>query len=117
MAMVVTLLGAGITAALVSGQQLSTQAIGYGGMLTILLASFAAAMVMKGKAGERFYMPLLGSGIYFLCLLCCGALFFDGITGGLMPTLAVVSVGAGVPLLLGSKMGKRQKYKVPKLKY
>ncbi len=115
--MLVTLVGAAITASLIGGQKIQADATGYAAMFTILLASATAALIVSAKAqGLRIVMCLVGGGVYFLGLLCCGAALFDGVRGGVFPSFAVIVCGSMLVWLLGVKGGRKQKYKVPKMR-
>ena len=115
--MLVTLTGAAVTAFLISAQKIPVDGIGDAAMLTILLASATAALIVSAKAqGLRIVMCLAGGGVYFLGLLCCGAVLFDGVRGGVFPSFAVTMCGSILIWLLGVKGGRKQKYKVPKMR-
>lgn len=82
----------------------------------LLLGSLAAAMVaVKKGQGARIVLSLAGAGTYFLLLLCCGALVFDGIRSGVGMTALVVLCAALVVWIFGLKGNKKTKYRLPKL--
>lgn len=82
----------------------------------LLLGSLAAAMVaVKKGQGARIVLSLAGAGTYFLLLLCCGALVFDGIRSGVGMTALVVLCAGLVVWIFGLKGNKKTKYRLPKL--
>ncbi len=115
--LLVTVMGAAVTAWLIQGQTVGEEAAGIGGMVTVLLAAAASAAVAVLKVPNlRLIMCLAGGGIYLLGLLCCGALLFDGVKGGVLATAAVIAAGCMLIFLVGMRGGRKAKYKVPKLR-
>ena len=106
----VTLLGAGITAKLISEEILRENAIGYGAMLVILLASICGAGAAVGKVKKRRLQVSLLVGLgYFASLFAMTALFFGGQYQGMGVTALLVFAGAGTVILLGLREKKSRK--------
>lgn len=118
-AMLWTVLGAAITAALVSREVVMESAIGYGALIILVSAAFLSAKVSYHKIKHRRAMVMGISGcVYFLCLLAVNALFFGGQYAGVGVTIGAILAGSGCALLLGGKDGQkrtRRTYKIPKI--
>ena len=115
--MIITLIGALITAWLIQAQKIGEDTVGLAAMVIILLGASASTAVTAGKGSSaRFLMCLAGGGIYFLGLLCCGAMLFEGVKAGVVPTACVAAAGSMLVYLLGTKRGRRTNYKVPKVR-
>ncbi len=85
-------------------------------VLALLAGSLVSAfMAVKRGQGSRMVMSLAGAGGYLLVLLCCGALVFDGIRGGVGMTALMALSGAFVVWIMGLKGSKKSKYRLPKL--
>ena len=113
----VTVIGAVISASLIHAQTISEGAAGIAAMITILFGAMISSVVAAGKVpGMRFIMCLAGGAAYFLALVCCAAIVFDGVKAGSIPSLAVAAAGSMVVYLLGMRGGRKPKYKVPKLR-
>lgn len=84
---------------------------------TVLAAGFAGALVAARKAAtRRLIVCLISGGIYFLSLLCCNALFFDGAYRGVVPALLTIIGISLVAGLLGLRQ-KNRKFKAVKRHY
>lgn len=115
--MVITVIGAVITASLIQAQTVGDDAAGIAAMVTILFGAAGASLAAAGKVPQmRFAMCLAGGGIYLLGLLCSAAILFDGVKTGVVPSVAVILAGSLAVCLLGMKGSRRPKYKVPKLR-
>lgn len=111
----VSLLIAGIGAYLIEAETLGVQAeSGIVGVALLLGSSTAAIITVKREQGTRIILCLTGAVCYYLVLLCCGALVFDGIRSGIGMTALVVLCGALAVWLLGMKREKKAKYRLPK---
>ena len=85
-------------------------------VLALLIGCLVSAfMAVKRGQGSRMVMSLAGAGGYLLVLLCCGALVFDGIRGGVGMTALLTLCGAFVVWIMGLKGSKKSKYRLPKL--
>lgn len=108
----VTIATAGVVAFLIAGEKISENAAGYGAAVALLLGAVLGALAAAWRCGERrMVMCLISGGVYFLSLLCCTALFFDGMYQGVGTTALMVFGGSIAAGLMGMK-GKRN----PKLK-
>lgn len=91
---------------LIAGERIETTALAPLSVGTMLLAVFAGAMLSAKKIGyQRMVICLCSGGLYYVSLLGCNALFFDGSYQGILPALLMV-VGAS---LVAGLMGLRQK--------
>lgn len=117
-AMIWTILGAAVTALLVSREVVTETAVGYGALFILVSAAFISAKVSYQKIKHRRAMVMAVSGCaYFLCLLAMNALFFGGQYAGVGVTAAAILAGCVSAMLLGNggKRGKRgHQYKIPK---
>lgn len=113
----VTVLGTVIAASLIHAQTIGEDAAGVAAMITILFGAMISSVVAAEKVREmRFVMCLSGGVVYYLTLICCAAIVFDGVKSGIFASLAVAAAGSMVVYLLGMKGGRKPKYKVPKLR-
>lgn len=106
-AIVVNLLGAGITAWLISSEKLPETATGYGALAIVILASFLGAVVAaKRTQRQRMVICLIAGGAYFILLLAATALFFDGRFSNVGGTALAVIAGCCTAGLLGFRVEK-----------
>lgn len=116
--LIVTIIGALITAWLIQAQVIEEDVTGFAAMVIILLSAVAAAAVAAGKgASMHLVMCLGGGGIYFLGLLCNAAILFDGVRAGVIPSACAALGGSMLVYLLGMKGGRRKKYKIPRSRF
>ena len=110
--MILTILGAGTVAKLISDEILRETAIGYGAMGIVLLASVCGAAIAANKVKKRRLQVslLVGTG-YFLMLFAMTALFFGGQYQGIGVTALLVLAGTGTVVLLGSREKKSGKFR------
>ena len=107
---ILTLLGAAITANLVLSGKLKTENVGYSAIIILLLASFIGAWICAVMVKRRWLLMCLGAGgIYYLSLLAITALFFGGQYQGLCVTALAVLGGSGAVGLLGIKGKNRSR--------
>lgn len=115
--LIVTIIGALITAWLIQGQVIGEDTTGLVAMVIILLSAAVAAAVTAGKGtNARLLMCFAGGGVYFLALLCIAAMVFDGIRGGVIPSACITAAGSILVYLLGMKSGRNRKYRVPRIR-
>lgn len=77
--MAVTVAAAVVITFLVAGERIGESAIGFGALGALLLGAIAGALTAAGKIeGHRMIACLLNGAVYFVCLMCCTALFFEG---------------------------------------
>ena len=107
-----TILGAGLVAKLISMEVLRETAIGYGAMMTVLLATVCGAGVAVNKVKKRILQVamLVGAG-YFALLLAVTALFFGGQYQGMGVTALLVAGGCGAVILMTGREKKFGKYR------
>lgn len=112
----VSILTAALGSYLVEAETLEVDAENGIVVIALLLGSLVSALIsVKQGQGTRLVMSLAGAGSYFLVLLCCGVLIFDGIRDGIAMTGLVVLGAAFVVWILGIKGDKKAKYRLPKL--
>ena len=113
-----SVLGAMLTALLVTKEVVAEQAIGYGALIILVSAAFLTAKISYHKIKHRQAMVTAVSGCtYFLCLLAINALFFGGQYSGVGVTVGAILAGSVSALLLGNRQrrGKPHRtYKIPK---
>lgn len=114
----VTLLGAAVMANLVLSEKLAEEAIGYGAMVILLLASTLGAWISAGLVKRRWMVVCLGAGgCYYLMLLSITALFFGGQYQGMGVTALLVLGGCGAVGLLGLRGDKSGRKKAKKYRF
>ena len=115
-AILLSIVGALITGKLVDSEVVSERGIGYGAMVTLLIASFVGAKCAVAKVKRlRIQVGLLSGLAYLLTLLATTALFFGGQYQGMGVTGLVVFCGSGSVLFLtpGKKTrGSRHRRKI-----
>lgn len=106
---------AAVGSVLVSGEKIGESAEPIIVVIALLMGSLISAlMTTKQVQGSRIIMSLTGAGSYFLVLLCCGALVFDGIRSGVGISLLMALCSALVVWIMGPKGSKKAKYRLPK---
>lgn len=112
--LVVTLLGAALTAWLIGAERIGEASIGYGAMAILVLASAVGAFVSSSLIKRLRLQICLLSGVgYFLTLLGMTALFFGGQYQGMGVSSIAVLIGCvAVAFMPGksSPQGKRRKF-------
>lgn len=103
----ISLVSAGVIAKLVDREIIMWEDVGYGIMITLLLASFTGALTAS-KRIKRLQMVvcLTAGGIYFAALLCMTALFFGGQYESVGITALLIFAGCMSAALLG--MGRKK---------
>lgn len=103
-ALILTLLGAALSANLVLSGKLQVQSIGYAAVVILLLASSMGSWISAIMIKRRWLVVCLGTGgSYYLMLLAITALFFGGQYQGMGVTAMLVLGGCGAVGLLGLK--------------
>ncbi len=114
--MILTVLGALLTAILVDRGVIPEENIGYGSLLTLLAASTAGAFLSWKRIRHRRAMVcMIHSAGYYLLLLSIAALFFGGQYEGMGVTALVVLGGGLVVVLLGLKGEQKGNLKISKM--
>ena len=102
----VTLISAIFVSVLVAGERVGENRIGLAAVITVILSSFCGAIVAAKRIGyRRMIICLASGGIYYLSLLSCTALFFDGAFEGL-GAAALTIIGSSI---VAGLLGVRQK--------
>ena len=108
----ITLLGCGVMATLTSKETMPVTSVGYGVMLTLLLASALGALAAVTAIKHRRLVVCLVSGVcYFLTLIAITDLFFGGQYHGVVVTALVILAGCGTVALWGLKGEGNRKIK------
>ncbi len=111
---IVLLTGGIVIAFLIHAQKLSTAWLDYGSMILVLLSGSVTALVAGAKQYEkRIVMCLSGTGLYFLSLVSVAIVLFDGLKKGVVPTLLLMLGGSVIAWLMGTKRGRKRKYRLP----
>ena len=76
----------------------------------LLVSSVGGSLFAARLCGHhRLQTCLVAGGIYFLLLLACTAMLFDGVYRGVGVTALLILGGSGGAVLLGLKEGKKRK--------
>lgn len=113
--LITTLFVAVIVASLICVEAIGEETVDLGVMAATIIGSLICGLVAAGKTEKmRLVMCMAGCVAYYLVLLCCAAILFDGIKSG-VGLGALLCVGGGLTAaLLGAKKEKRSHYKLPK---
>ncbi len=111
---VMLLLCCAVTAALVASEAIREGSVAYGALLTLLLSAGAGALTAGLRVKGKYLPVCLGTGgAFYVFLLCCTGLFFDGSYTGMLPAGLAVLGGCGVVALLMARSsmqgGKRKR--------
>lgn len=112
--LILTLVGAAVTANLVLSEKIPVESVGYSATLILLLASALGAWVAAGLVRRRWMVICIGAGgTYYLSLLAITALFFGGQYQAVGVTALLVFGACGAVGFLGltKEGGKRKKAK------
>ena len=114
--MILTVIGALVTAMLVDRGMIPEERIGYGSLLTLLVASVTGAIVSwKRIRHRRMMVCMIHSVGYYLLLLSITALFFGGQYEGMGVTALVVLAGGLCVALMGLKGERKGNLKISKM--
>ena len=98
--LVVSIIGAAVSAWLVSSEKMGEGGIGYAALVVVALAAVSGAWFSTSMIRRlRLQMCLLSGGCYFLCLLAMTALFFEGQYRGIGSVLIAILCGCGIVAL------------------
>ena len=110
--MLLTILGSGLVAKLISMEVLQENAVGYGAMMIILLSSIIGAGIAVKKVKKRILqVTALVGGLYYVILLAATAIFFGGQFQGMGVTALLVLAGCGVVVLIAGREKKSKGYR------
>lgn len=114
--LVISIFTCGIGAAMIGGEIIKPENIGYLGAAALLLGSVTGSLVaiMKWK-GSPFAAAGLASLAYILCLLCIGIVSFEGKFDNMMVTVLLIMGGCVSSCLL--RMKKNNKNTHSKVRY
>ena len=115
--MVLTIVGAAVTANLILTEKIGESGMGYGAILILLLSSAVGAWLAASMIKSRWMIVCLGAGgIYYLTLLGITALFFGGQYQGMGVTALAILGGCGAVGLLGIRAGNKPRKRVKKFR-
>lgn len=98
----ITIAMAIITTFLTAAERVGEGFLAPSAVATLLVAAFTGAMVASAGADTgRMIVCLCNGGVYYLSLICCNALFFDGKYQGLPAALLTVLGSSLVAALTG----------------
>ena len=116
----ITILGAVVTAILITGENIGEQNAVYGAAFSLMIGSFAGALIASWIAGEKRMIVSISSGTVFLALLLCvTALFFEGMYENIWLTALLVMGCSAAAGLVGlrkkstSFRGRKYRVKIP----
>lgn len=116
--MVVTLVCAAASAAMISAGKIGENAMGYLSIGTQLLAASIGALIGAGGAKEKkMLVSLMIVGVYFGLLVSANALFFDGRYERVTVTSFVLFLGAIGGTLLGKGKGGGGSFRKRRIKH
>ena len=106
---IITVAGVAIISFLLHGEHLKETGIQPAAVIIMMLSAFITAIFAGSNRDEkRLLICLAGGGLYYLSLMGCNALFFDGQYRGLLGALLAVAGCSLVAALLLSRQ-KRQR--------
>lgn len=115
---VITLIGAVVSAAMISSETIPEGSTGYCALAVLLISAITGAIAGAGKVKEkRLYVCGMIGVIYFLILLATTALFFGGQYEGVGVTALVIFGGNLGACLLGMRGNKRPKLRNSKIRH
>lgn len=116
--LVITMIGAALTAYMVDKQIIPQDALGYGCVVTLLMSACCGALVsVKRVKRLRMQVCMISGACYYIMLLGITALFFGGQYEGMGITALVVLGGALAVAIAGMRGGKTRKFAFKKSDY
>ena len=111
--LVVSIIGAAVSAWLVSSEKIGEGGIGYASLIIVALATVGGAWFSVSMIKRlRLQMCMLSGACYFLCLLGMTALFFGGQYQGIGSVAIAVICGCGIVALAPMKKNQfKRKHK------
>ena len=102
--LLVTMIGCAALAVLLDHETIGREAVGYGAMVVLMLASFLGSASSVGMVKRRKMMVcLIQTGCFLSLLLLINGLLFGGSVSGLWVTALLLLGGAGCALLFGNE--------------
>lgn len=110
-AVLLTALQSGIVSVFILNGYLDINILGIVALIIQLISAFFGVMIgVKITANNKILAGAFTAAGYYLVLLCCGLLFFDGIKGSALIGLISCAIGYLLALLLNSK-GKTSRHR------
>ena len=105
--MVMALVLCGTGAILLSTERVGEDSIGAITVVTLMVSSIIGALTAIRQAGQQKLLVSIGTGcVFYLMLLACTAMFFDGAYYGLGATALVILAGCCCGALLSLRENK-----------
>lgn len=111
----ITALTAVAVTCLIAWEKLSEGAIAPAAVIAVAISVFSASIVITRKNEEkRLLVCFMIGGVYYVSLLCCNALFFDGSYRGMLGAALTIMGCSLVAGLLGNSQKGRgaRRYKM-----
>ena len=84
-AWVIMIVMGAVTAFMIAGERIPEDFLDPAAVIVLCVSSFVSAMAAGGAAeGKRMFVCVLSGGIYYLSLICCNILLFNGCFHGLL---------------------------------
>ena len=110
-ALVITLLSAGVYAILAGQGSVKEGSLAYLAPVTVLLASFLGCILSSPKGRDMILLQHCTTAlIYFLVLVCINIVFFEGTFTGVILTVAASLLGAVLSGLIKSRGPRKKKF-------
>lgn len=117
-ALLLSLIGAVVTAYLINGEIVKQDSVGTAALIILVLAAAGGAVLAMWRIKRlRMQICLLTGLCYYLTLLAMTALFFGGQYQGMGVAALAVLAGSGLVALLGMREKKIGKLKHKKVAY
>ena len=102
-----------IVAAMVVGERIQESAMIYGAWAATGLGAVASALVGKLLGADNGFWVSVGAGVvFFLCLLCCTALFFGGQYHGVwISGLLIIGCSIAIGMIRNKKQSSHYRIK------
>ena len=107
----ISIIGVGVTALLIHSEAIPENGMGYGIVITLIVACIIGALFSVSKIQRlRLQMAMLFGVVYYLSLLGTNALFFGGQYSGMGVTALVVFGACSAVAFMGLSGGKTRKF-------
>lgn len=118
LSLLMTLIGAAAVTFLIAAERIGEDQLGYGAGAAIFIGALVGALTAVAMAGEkRLIVCGLHAAVYFVILLCCTAMFFDGRYDGIGVTAMLILGANGAVWLLGMRRDSRGRGRVKMPKF
>lgn len=103
-----------IVAAMVAGEQMQESAMIYGALAATGLGAATSALVGKLLGADDGFWISIGAGaVFYLCLLCCTALFFGGQYHGVwISGMLIIGSSVGIGIIGNRNKNQSSRYRI-----